>query len=201
MGSYITDFQGEHEKKSGLVVCVCGPSGAGKGTLANFAANKLNIPYYSAGEFFRKIAKDKGMTVEELSSKADKQTDLKVDRRTLEKGLSEDCVIESRISAWVLGDYSELSIYVTADLEERAKRVIKELNERKAESSTKSLKEVKQRLKQRDKDNRERYKDYYGIDMKENSIFDMVLDNTDITIQKQENLVEKVLKEQFPNKI
>jgi len=199
MGSYIEEFQKkEREKDSELVVTIDGPSGAGKGTLAEHIAEKLGIKYYSAGDFFRSLAKEKGLTVEELSEQADKETDLEVDRRTLEKGLNESCVIESRIASRVLGDFSDLKIYMTADLEERAKRIGDDLDNRENEEGGESLEEVKERVNKRDEDNQERYRDYYGIDTKEKDIYDLIVGNTELSIEEQNTYVEKVLKQRFP---
>lgn len=202
MGSFIQEFQGDHEKTSDLVVTVDGPSGAGTGTLATFIAGKLGVNKYSAGDFFRGIAREKDMTVEELSEVADKQTDLKVDRRTLEKGLNENCVIEARIPCRVLGDFSDLRIFLTADLEERAKRVVKdhEDGKRRTEEEAETVEEVKERIRKRDEDNWRRYKDYYGLkDSKE--IYDVLIDNTDMSLEEQQELVTEILERRFPEKM
>jgi len=189
----IQEFDRNREKNSDTVIAICGPSGAGKGTLGKFVANYLDINYYSAGDFFRNLAKEKGLTVEQLSEQADKETDLEVDRRTLEKGLNEDCVIESRIAAWALGDYADIKIYITADLEERSKRVMEDLENRENEEGAKNLEKIKETIRKRDKDNEQRYKKYYGINMNNTSIFDIVIDNTDMGIKEQEKLVKKAL--------
>lgn len=200
MGSYIEEFQDDREKNSELVITIDGPSGSGKGTLAKFIAEKLDLKYYSAGDFFRQIAAEKDLTVEELSERAGKEVDVEVDRRTLEKGLNENCVIESRIASKVLGDHSDFRIYVTADLEERARRVREDLKNRENEEGGKDLEEVKEKIEKRDQDNNRRYQDYYSIDMWKSDIYDLILDNTELDIEEQEEKVDRVLKDEFPER-
>lgn len=202
MTSKIEEFKNGGEKNSDIVVTIDGPSGAGKGTLAEFIAEKLDVNSYSAGDFFRGLAKEKGLSVEELSEQADKETDIKVDERTLEKGLNENCVIESRISSWVMGEFSDLKIYVKADLEERARRVLSDLQEksREAEEEAETLEEAREKIRKRDEDDTERYKEYYGIDITDIQMYDLVIDNTDLTIERQNELVEKALRDNFPER-
>lgn len=200
MGSYIDEFQDGREKQSDIVVTIDGPSGAGKGTLARQVAEKLDLPYYSAGDFFRSIAEERDMSVEELSEKADKQTDLEVDRRTLEKGLNESCVIESRIASWVLGENSDLKIYVTADADERAERIMSDAKDRTAEERAEDIEEARDRVEKRDEDNDQRYKDYYGIDTSEIDHYDLILDNTEMTVEEQRQMIGEVLEQRFPER-
>jgi cytidylate kinase len=184
------DFEGERE--SDILITIDGKSGAGKGTVAGFLADKLDIEYYSAGDFFRQIADEKGLTVEELSEKADREVDVEVDRRTFEQGLSESCVIESRIASHVLKDYSDLKIRLKADLEERAKRV--------AEREALEAGEARESIRKRDEDNRKRYQHYYGIDMEDLSIYDIVVDNSELNIEETNKLIEKALEMWFEPK-
>jgi cytidylate kinase len=192
MESYIEEFQGDHEKSSEIVVTIDGTSGAGKGTLAKHISEKLDIPHYSAGDFFRSLAADKGMSVEELSEKASKVTDVEVDRRTLEKGLNESCVIDGRLPSRVLGDYSDLRIFLTADLGKRAERV--------ARREDIEVDDAEERTEQRDKDNKNRYSDYYRIDTSNLENYDLVVDNSDLSIEEQNELMDKVLKDRFPER-
>ncbi|MFB6241903.1 MAG: (d)CMP kinase [Candidatus Nanosalina sp.] len=192
MGSYIEEFQGDHEKESEVVVTVDGPSGAGKGTIADHISKRLRIAHFSASDVFYQIAEDRGISHVELAEKADKEVDLEVDRRTLQRGLENNCVIDSRIASWVLGDYSDFRIFVTADLEERARRI--------AGREKIPLEKAKEETKERDKENSRRYEEYYGIDTDDLSIYDLVIDNTDMSIEKQNELVDKALKKQFPER-
>ncbi|MFB6292301.1 MAG: (d)CMP kinase [Candidatus Nanohaloarchaea archaeon] len=192
MGSYVDEFEDDHEKESDLIIVVGGPSKSGKSTLASHIADKLDINHVSAGDIFREIAADRSMTVEELSREADKETDIEVDRRVLEIALSESCAIDSRIAAWVLGDHVDFSIYLTADLEERASRLaeVEDISQEKAEKL----------VEERDQDNHRRYSDYYGIDTHETDLFDVIVDNTDLNIEEQNQVVGELLEQRFPSR-
>lgn len=194
MKSYIQEFQGSHTKKAEIIVTVDGPSGSGKGTVAESIADKLRIKHFSAGDVFRSIAEDRGITHVELAEQADKQVDLEVDRRTLQRGLEESCVIEGRLPSWVLGGYSDLKIFLTADEEERARRVAGRENIDKETA-------LEQEIRQRDKENNRRYSDYYSIDTSQTDIYDIIFDNTDLSLKEQDQLIDKILKQRFPEKI
>jgi len=181
------NFKGERE--SDILITIDGRSGAGKGTLAEHISDFMGIERYSAGDFFRNIAEEKGLSVEELSEKADKETDLEVDRRTFQKGLSENCVIESRISSHVMGDQSDLKIRLKADLDERSERV--------ASRENLSERDARQRIIKRDRDNKERYRDYYGINMDDLKIYDLIIDNTKLSIEETNQLIREALKVYF----
>lgn len=175
----------EGERESDILITIDGRSGAGKGTVATHISNMLGIQKYSAGDFFRNIANERGLSVEELSEKADKETDLDVDKRTFHKGLNENCVIESRISCHVMGNHPDLKIRLTADLDERSRRV--------AERENISKEDARDRIVKRDRDNKQRYRAYYGIDMDNMNIYDLIIDNTDLTVEETNELVEKAL--------
>jgi len=193
MKSFVEEFQGEHEKNSNIVITIDGESGAGKGTIAEYIASKLNIYHFSASDVFYNIADDRGISHVELAQQANKEVDLEVDRRTLERGLENDCVIDSRIASWVLGEYSNLRIYVKADLEERAKRIAA----REDISYEKALEDTEKR----DEENSRRYDDYYGINTEDLSIYDVIIDNTEMSISEQEEQLDKILEKKFEERL
>lgn len=194
MGSYIPDFQDDHQKKAEIIVTVDGPSGSGKGTMAEYIADELEIKHFSAGDVFRSIAEDRGMTHVELAEKAGKEVDLEVDRRTLQRALKDSCVVEGRLPSWVLGDYSDLKLFLTADEEERARRVAGRENIDRETA-------LKEEIRQRDRENNRRYEDYYSIDTSKTDIYDVIFDNTDLSLKEQNQLVDKILEQKFPERV
>ncbi len=189
MGSRIEEFQEEREKQADTIICIDGPSGAGKGTLAEMFAEELGLKHFSASDVFYMIAEEKGLTGVELARQADREVDLQIDRRTLKKALEEDCVVDGRITAWVLGDHADLSIYLTADQHERARRI--------AGREDRELEEVEEETEERDKENARRYRDYYGIDTSETGFYDIEIDNTHLSLDEERQKVKKVVAERF----
>jgi cytidylate kinase len=84
-----------------------------------------------------------------------------------------------------LKDYSDLKIRLKADLEERAKRV--------AEREGLEKEAARESIRKRDEDNMKRYQHYYGIDMEDLSIYDIVVDNSELNIEETNKLIEKAL--------
>lgn len=186
------DLREETDKDSDIVVTIDGPSGSGKGTLAEFIAEKLELEHYSASDVFHRIADDRDISHVELSQKAEKEVDFEVDNRTLKLGMKENCVIDGRITSHVLGENSDLSIYLTAKPEDRARRI----SGRDGKKVEKALKDIRKR----DRENSKRYQNYYGIDTDDFEIYDLIIDNTEKNIDEQNREVLGILKERFPER-
>jgi len=193
MESYIEEFQESREKKSDIIITIDGFAGAGKGTLAKQVSEILDLKHFSASDVFYQIAEERNLSDHELSNKAEKEVDLAIDRKTLERGLNQSCVIDSRISSWVLGSYSDLRIRLTAEPEERARRL--------AEREDLDLEEAEKIISKRDQGDIERYRKYYDLDLNDTSIYDLLIDNTDLGIDEQKKFVRKALKEKFSEKV
>ncbi len=193
MESYIEEFQESRAKKSDIIITIDGFAGAGKGTLAKQVSEILDLKHFSASDVFYQIAEERNLSDHELSNKAEKEVDLAIDRKTLERGLNQSCVIDSRISSWVLGSYSDLRIRLTAEPEERARRL--------AEREDLDLEEAEKIISKRDEGDIERYRKYYDLDLNDTSIYDLLIDNTDLGIDEQKKFVRKALKEKFSEKV
>ncbi len=186
MRSFVEEFQDpENEKNSNIVITIDGPSGSGKGTLARELSDILGIKHFSASKIFREEAEKRDLELEELSGTAEKDLDLAVDRRTLEKGLNNDCVIEGRIPGWILGTYSDLRVYLTAEPEERHSRI--------ASRDNLSEDKAREKTEKRDEEDRARYREYYGIDTREKKIYDVIVDSTNYDPgQTLENVISSI---------
>ncbi len=177
--------------RRGPVIAVSGPPGSGKTTYAKRLAEDLGLEFYSAGGFFRELARRRGLTLLELNRLAatDPSIDLEIDRMTYEVGLKGGAVIEGHLVAWILRDVADVKIYVTAPLEVRVRRIAA----RDGVPVNVALRETLER----ERLHRLRFLDYYGVDISDLSIFDLVIDTSKLGIEETylviRSFVEKVL--------
>lgn len=158
-----------------LLITLSGPPVSGTSTLAKMLADDYGFTVMNGGDIFRKMAEDQGMTIAEFATVAedDRRIDREIDDRLeaeinahLEgKRESGDTglIVESRLAGWHANGQADLSIWLDAPIEKRARR----LDER-AETPTE--------LRKHEKSDAQRYQDYYDIDIADLSIYDLVID-------------------------
>ncbi len=169
-------------------ITIAGSAGSGKSTASKLLAKKLGYKHYSMGDFQREIAEEKGISLLELSKleEKDKSLDEEVDQRQIELGRKEDnFVIDSRLGFHFIPN--SVKIFLDADFEERAKRI---LADKIRKEHNVNLKSTKEHMKTRKASEKKRYKEYYDLDPYDNSNYDLVVDTTSIT---SEEVVEKIL--------
>lgn len=157
---------------SKAVITISGPPGSGKTSCAADLAKLLGLNFLSSGSVFRELAKQRGLTLEEFSKVAeqDSSIDKEIDSMTQRKAREGGIVIEGRLAAWFAKDYADLKVYLTAPLNERARRV--------AQRDGISFREALQAITARELNERRRYREYYGIDVDDLSIYDVVLNTS-----------------------
>jgi cytidylate kinase len=180
--SYAENFQINQEHNEGKTITIDGFAATGKGTAAAQLSEMLGIKSFSASDIFYEIADERGLSEEQLSEQAEEEVDRAIDRRTVKKSFSKPSVVDSRISSWVLGDYSDLRIRLKASKEERINRVAERDNPDNP----------RQKITRRDEGDRERYRKYYGISMSDMSIYHVVIDNTNMSLDQQKRMLKTV---------
>ncbi|MFP3227578.1 MAG: AAA family ATPase [Caldisphaera sp.] len=175
-------------KKIKPIIIVSGPPGSGKSTYAKRLANDLNLRYYTSGQAFRDLAKELNLDLIELNKIAQNnpEIDLKIDKKTLEEAKKGCIVIDSHLAAWILKDISTISIYVKADIRNRIER----LQLRDNKDINYSIEEAIYR----EYTHYRRFKEYYGIDIKDLSIFDLIIDTTNLSIDDTYDIILRTIK-------
>ncbi len=153
-----------------MLITVSGPAGSGKSTLAAGLADALGHEHVSGGDIFRALADERGYSLVEFNELAeeDDQIDRDLDRRLRETAReSTDLVLESRLAGWMAAEYADLRVWLDAPLDVRADRI--------ADREDKPLDEVLEETRARAASEAQRYREYYGIDIEDHSIYDLTV--------------------------
>lgn len=151
------------------VITVSGLHGTGKSSVAGRIAKEFGLRIVSAGSLFRSLAKERGLTLEQFSRVA--EHDSKIDR-ILDDGLKEEAekggvVLDGQLSAWMAGEKADFRILLTAPLDIRLQRI--------ADRDAISFEQAKHQTSVREKSERARYRRLYGINIEDQSVYDLVL--------------------------
>ena len=157
-------------------ISLAGDLGSGKSTVSKILMRELGAEYYSTGSIVRSIAEEMNMTVVELNRYM--ETHPEIDNM-IDNGiaaLSDDprmLVIDSRM-AWHFTK-GTFKVYMTVDLETSALRIMNA--NRKGEHSA-TLEETVNETRARRLSEQKRYMDQYGVDIKNLTNYDLVVDTT-----------------------
>jgi cytidylate kinase len=167
----------------GPVITVSGPHGTGKSTYAKALAAALGLRYVSGGEFFRDLAKQKGVTLETFSKIAaeDPEIDRLIDERTKAEARTGRVVIDAQLGAWMLKDLADVKVLIVASDDVRFKRI--------AERDGISVSEAKKQTLERERIQKQRYQKYYSLDVSDLSIYDLKIDAGLYQIEKAKSVV------------
>jgi len=168
-----------------MIISITGPPGSGKSTVAKILAQRLGYNHYDVGKLRREAARRRGMTLEEYNrlGEADPSTDVEVDQFQEELGRKEDdFIIEGRMAHYFIPH--SFKVYLDVTPEEGARRVYEDLKKRAGERNERvfsTVEETLRNLEARERSDQERYRKYYGVDHRDTSRFDLVIDTTHVS--------------------
>lgn len=175
-----------------MIITISGNLGSGKSTVANILSNRLGLKRYSTGEYMRKMADERGITLLELSKHAelDASIDKELDDWQINLGKNDDnFIIDARLAFHFIPN--SLKVFLKVDDAEAARRIFNHDHpNRKKEIENVSLEATKKNISIRRNSEHQRYLDLYDINYEDESNFDLVIDTTNITA---EEVAEKVI--------
>jgi len=175
-----------------MKVTISGKPGSGKSTIGKAIAKELKLKHYSMGDLQRSIAKDKGISLIELSKIEEQSPDLdkKVDDKLKHIGETEDnIIIDARLGFHFIPD--SIKIFLNISLDEGTKRIFKDKREGEKEDSLEMLKfQIKRRIESEEK----RYLEYYQIYVNNASNYDLIVDTTNLTFDQVLSKIIEFLK-------
>lgn len=178
------------------IITICGMLGSGKSTAAKRVATALGFPHYSAGDFMRAMASERGVTIVELNVLAenDPAVDKEIDaKQKAFMDANDNFVIDSRIGWFFAPD--SFKVFLDLDLDTAGERIFRDVQAKKAERKeemSESVEAVKTRLAERLASEKERYNKYYNIENYQDAKhFDLVIDTKANGIEDVERLIRE----------
>ncbi len=140
----------------------------------------------SMGDIFRKMAQDRCMSLEEfgLLAKRDDDIDRKLDDEQKRIAKEKDNIIlEGRLSGFLVD--ADLKVWLKAPVEVRAERIA----QREGKPDSTAMAETSER----EQCERERYLNYYNIDINDLSVYDLVIDSSKWSPEEINEIVVKAV--------
>lgn len=176
-------------KKEGLTITVSGLSGVGKGTVAEALAKEFGLQKVSSGDLFRKIAKERRVSLEELAQSSTDDLDNQLERSTLQLAMKGNVVLDGRLTGMAAGGNADCRILIECGMDEKAERVAKRDNL--------SIEETGRKLEERDSGNSAKYFRLYGTYGTDKKFYDTVINtekmNMDTTKTEAIRIAHKIL--------
>ncbi len=173
-----------------MIITISGLHGTGKSVIAKLMAERLGILYYSTGQAFRDLAKEKNMSLEEYTNFVENHPDIDkdLDNKVVNMAKKGNIIIDSQLSGHILKSIADFRIHLTCPLKIRVKR----MSGRDQTSFEEKLKETTLR----EKSELERFKNLYNIDLSDknliNEFFDLIINTENLSI---EEVLAKILSE------
>jgi len=189
--------------KQKLIITISGDPGSGKSTIAKELAKKLSAKGGSAsggkakriyvGEIRRNLAKEKGLTLEQLNQYAQThpETDVDIDKKVASQArqLAKKylVIVEGRTQFHFIPE--SFKLYIKVSLNEGAKRIWRQIQSEKAKSARNegkinSLAQLKKSILKRIASDKKRYQKYYNLDHTLKLHYDLIVDTTKITAKQ-----------------
>ena len=187
-----------------MIITISGNPGSGKSTVAKIVVEKLGLKRVYAGGIMRELALDRGITLEEFMAslskdpKLEKDIDSKVVERARElEGQGNNVIAEGRTQFHLIPE--SIKIFIKVNQVEGAKRIFndlqdKETNAERNQEQANSVEEVMKLSAERDATDAERYMKFYGIDHRDESKYDFVVDSSEIPAEEVAQKVIEFLK-------
>ena len=167
-------------------ITISGPPGSGKTTVCDILSYMTGYKAVVFGKLFREIANERNITLSELGEIAenDNSIDELIDSRILELAKENDHIIlESRLSAHMLtrNKIPAFRVYLDASPEVRTGRIGIRENE--------AIEQVIKDTEERETSEAKRYLMYYGIDINDRNVYDLIVNTDNIAPDQVANII------------
>ncbi len=178
-----------------IPIIVNGKSGSGKSTIIKKLQSKLQRPIIDSGQIFRQAVSEAGITNKKLGDQ-DKlmeyrrqhpELDKKIDDQVLTELQSKNAIAQSRVLPFLVKDkgVQVFTVFLETSDEVRAQRL--------GGRDDISAREAMQKNAERDENDRQIYKEIYGIDTNDIGVYDLIVNTDDKNPEEIADIIVKKL--------
>jgi predicted cytidylate kinase len=168
------------------IITISGTPGSGKSTIGILLKEKTGLDYVYSGQIFRELAKKYKMSLEEFGRfcENNEKIDTELDDEQLSILKKGDVILEGRLAGWIAynNEIDAFKIMIDADFKTRINRIIKR------ENGDYYIR--RDELLKRERSEEFRYRKYYDIDIKDTSIYDLIIDSSN---KSPEEIIEIII--------
>jgi len=173
------------------VVTLSGPPGSGTTTAARLVAAETGLKYVNTGAIFRDMARERGMTLNDFGKLANEnpEIDLELDDRQVAIARAGGILLEGRLAGFMVrrAGISAVKVCLVAPREARMQRV--------SSRDRLDFHEAMRLSEEREADERTRFIEFYGYDLLDTSIYDLVLDSSLLSPEEISRRIVAMLRE------
>lgn len=179
------------EKKQ--IISLAGELSSGKGVVSKILMEKLQYGVYRNGDYFRKLAKEKGMSVTEFNEYVKQHPEIDIQIENSAKEYAKDhnkFIIDARLGWYAVPE--SFKVYLKVDDNIAAKRAFENQDEEKKQTERfNTIEEQKADMQKRYKLENERYFMVYGVRKEDLSNYDLVIDTTELSPEEVANTIKE----------
>jgi cytidylate kinase len=171
-----------------MIITIGGLAGSGTTTASKILSELMGIPYISAGDIFRQMAREHDMDILEFSKYAEDNIDVdrQIDQRQAEIAKEKEAIImEGRLSAYFVD--ADLKVCFTAPLDVRAERI--------SQRENKPQDIVKGEIIKRGKSEAKRYQEIHNIEIDNLEVYDLIINSHSFTPESIARIILKASEE------
>ncbi len=153
-----------------MLLTISGLPGSGTTTVSRLISERYDLEMISAGEVFRSLAQEYGMTLAEFGelAESDDSIDIKIDERQKEIARSrENIILEGRLAGHMAEN--AFKVWIKAAVDVRVSRI--------ASRESGSFEDKLAETIEREASEAVRYRTIHGIDINDLSVYDLVIDS------------------------
>lgn len=174
------------------IITITGTLGGGKSSTSDLVAKKLDFKRFSSGDFMRKVALARGLSLNEFGriAEIDESIDKSIDEEVRKAGEMKKIVIDSRLAFhWIPESFK---VYLDLPPEIAKDRILSNLKEnplRKESENSSTPEEIYQKIINRLESEKKRYRELYGLDHTNKKNFDLIIDTNENNLEQVADII------------